>query len=111
MALTKIVDCYLYSGFTEEAQACSDLKIWLENNNIDFQFLFYADNSQHEAVFTALNSWWPKLEPENKLDKFPIFVYTEVHDDLTPAKYPRKFFKSVTEIQASDFLTQYLLGR
>jgi len=111
MALTKIVDCYLYCGFTEDAQACFDFKKWLEDNNVDFQLLFYADNSQHKGVFDALNSWWPDLESENKLSKFPIFVYTEIHDDLTPAKYPRKFFKSTAEIQTSNFLTQYQLGR
>jgi len=107
MALTKIVDCYLYSGFTEDSQACYDFKKWLEDNNVEFQLLFYSDNAQHASVFDALNSWWPGAE----LNSFPIFVYTEMHDDLTPSVYPRKYFKTLADIQASEFLTQYQLGR
>lgn len=107
MALTKIVDCNLYSGLTQNAQECFDFKKWLEDNNVEFQLLFYNDSSQHELVFNALNTWWENAG----ITSFPIFVYTEMHDDLTPSRYPRKFFKSLADIQASDFLTQYRVGR
>lgn len=107
MALTKIVDCALHAGLTQDVNACYQFKQWLKDNNIEYTMLFYVDDIQHQHVFDALNTWWDGVT----FNSFPIFVYTEVHDDLSPAQYPRKYFTSVAEIQASNFLTQYSLGR
>jgi hypothetical protein len=107
MALTKIVDCCLYVGLTQDAQACYEFKKWLEDNNVEYQLLMYSYDNQHSEVFTALSSWWP----DTQISAFPVLVYTEIHDDLSPMMYPRKYFKTVTDIQASEFLTQYALGR
>jgi hypothetical protein len=107
MALTKIVDCSLYAGLTQNAQACYEFKQWLKDNNVEFQLLMYSDDNQHQGVFDSLNTWWP----DPQFSSFPIFIYTEIHDDLSPMMYPRKYFKTVADIQASDFLTQYAVGR
>lgn len=107
MALIKIVDCALHGGLTQDANACYEFKKWLQDNNIEYTMLFYVDDGQHQQVFNALNSWWQ----DANFNSFPIFVYTEMHDDLSPSQYPRKFFTSVADIKASDFLAQYALGR
>lgn len=107
MSFTKIVDCYLYTGLTEDAQACYDFKKFLVDNNVQFTLLHYNDDTQHQNVFDALNTWWDNAN----FTKFPIFYYSEAHPDLEPSQYPRKYFTSVDEMKSSNFLTDYQLGR
>jgi len=103
MAITKIDDVFLYTGVTAGSAESWRIKDFLVTNNIKYTLMFYGDDSSHNNIFEALNSWWPGAN----LTDFPILVYTEIHDDLSPSQYPRKFFKSLAEIEASDFLSTY----
>lgn len=107
MALTKIDDICLYTALNEDAQECYELKKWLNDNGVSFQGLHYNDDSQLEEVFTALNTWWENAN----FTKLPILVYTEIHSDLSPMLYPKKFFTTLEEAKASNFLNDYKLGR
>jgi hypothetical protein len=103
MAITKIDDVFLYIGITDGVTEANNIKKWLLANNIKYTLLFYGDDSQHTDVLNALNSWWPGA---NIID-FPVLVYTEIHNDLPPSQYPRKWFQTLSAIQASEFLTTY----
>lgn len=100
MAITKIDDIDLYVGLTKDVQACWDMKKFLVDNNIKFRTMMYADDSQHEALFTAISTWWEGETFEN----FPIVTYVEIDPDLPPSQYPRKFARVVADLQAGNFL-------
>lgn len=107
MALVKIDDVFLYTALTATAHQCWLMKKYLQDNNINYTNLHYNDDTQLPDVFAPLNTWWTNVT----FDEMPILIYTEIHDDLPPSKYPRKFFKTVADIQASNFLQEYQLGR
>ncbi len=107
MAITKLDDIHLYTGLTEHAQQCWDMKKYLQDNGVKFQNLHYADDAQHPSVFKPLSTWWPNIVEFNA---FPILVYTEVHDDLSVSQYPRKFFTNLEDLKASNFLELAKLG-
>jgi hypothetical protein len=103
MAITKIDDVFLYVGITDGVTEANNIKKWLVANNINYTLLFYGDDAQHADVFVALNSWWP----DTNIVDFPVLVYTEIHDDLPPSRYPRKYFQTLADIQGSNFLSTY----
>jgi len=102
MAVSKIDDIYLYTGWTSNAQECYRVMEWLKNNNVKFTHLQYGDESQHESVFNVLNSWFPSAN----IDNFPIVVYTNMDLDLSPSQWQRGYFINLADIQAdNNFLT------
>jgi len=105
MAITKIDDVFLYVGITDGVTEANNIKKWLVANNIKYTLLFYGDDAQHADVIGALNSWWPGAS----IVDFPILVYTEIHDDLPPSQYPRKYFQTLVDLQGSNFLSTYTL--
>ena len=100
MATTKIDDVDLYVAVTEDAQACWEMKKFLTDNKIKFRLMMYADDSQHANLFSALSTWWPG----ETFDKFPFVVYTEIDMDIAPSQYPRKFAKTVADLQSGNFV-------
>ena len=104
MALTKIDDLYLYVGITAGAAESYRIKQWLTDNNIKFTLMFYGDDGQHDGLFSALSSWFPEKQNDPFTD-FPVLIYTEIHDDLSPSQYPRKFFTNLDDIVNSNFLS------
>jgi hypothetical protein len=106
MALTKIDDVHLYTGVTDGAAEGAAIKKWLVANNIKYQLLFYGDDSVHKQVLEALSSWW-QGDPNSVFEDFPVLTYTEIHDDLPPSRYPKKYFKTLEAIETSDFLATY----
>jgi hypothetical protein len=100
MAITKIDDIDLYVGLTTDAQTCWEMKKFLTDNNIKFRTMMYADDAQHEALFTAVSTWWEDVT----FDKFPFLTYTEIDSDVPPSQYPRKFAKTVADLQTGDFV-------
>ncbi len=107
MALTKIDDVYLYTAMDHTAQACFEMKQYLQDNNVNFNHLHYNDDSQLPDVFAPLSTWW---EGET-FNAMPILIYTEIHDDLPPSRYPRKFFKTLDDLKASTFIQDYQRGQ
>jgi hypothetical protein len=107
MALTKIDDVQLYAGFTSTAQQTWEMKNFLDTNHIQYQLMFYGEDERHTELFSALSSWWPS----SNITGFPVLVYTEIHDDLPPSRYPRIYYTDLNTLQSSSFLTDYQLGR
>jgi hypothetical protein len=106
MAVTKIDDVHLYAGMTDGIIEANNMKKWLKDNNIEYTLMFYADESAHTGLLEALSSWW-RDDSNAAFTDFPILVYTEIHDDLPPSRYPRKFFKTLSDMQNSNFLSVY----
>lgn len=100
MAFVKLDDVYLYTGLTSKAQQCYEMKKWLTDNNVKFTSLHYNDDAQHPELFAALNTWWEGVT----FSEFPILICTEVHDDMSISQYPKRYYKSLEDAQASDFL-------
>jgi hypothetical protein len=107
MAITKLDDINLYTGLTEDAHACWEMKKFLTDNGVKHQVLHYSDDAQHPQVFGPLSTWWE----DTKFTKFPILIYTEVHDDLSVSQYPRRYFTDLEVLKASNFLELYNLGK
>jgi len=105
MALTKIDDIYLYAGITAGAAESFAIKQYLVDNNVKYTLMFYGDDGSHEGVFAALSTWFADRGTENPFTDFPILVYTEIHDDLSPSQYPRKYFTNLNDITNSNFLS------
>jgi hypothetical protein len=76
-----IASVYLYTGLDESASKSYEAKKWLEENEIQFAHLHYADHMQFESVFTALNTWWP--HSTIPITEFPFVVYDERHHDYS----------------------------
>jgi hypothetical protein len=76
-----IASVYLYTGFNETASISYEAKKWLEDNQIQFGHLHYADDGQFDSVFTALNTWWP--DSTLPITEFPFVVYDERHHDYS----------------------------
>ena len=108
MALTKIDDIFLYTGLTASASASYEAKTWLDSQNIPYEFMHYAVPSEHQALFTALNTWWPD---QHVFTDFPFVIYTEIHDDLSPRNYPKICLMGLDEIKNSNLVDLYKLGR
>ena len=76
-----IANVYLYTGLSDSASLSYEAKKWLEENQISFNHLHYADDKQFKSVFDALNSWWPNSTIT--INDFPFIVYDERHDDYS----------------------------
>jgi len=107
MAIVRIDDIHFYTAITESAQQCWAMKKWLKGNNVEFVSMHYTDDAQAAGVITALNTWWDNAN----ITDFPILTYTEIHDDLSPSRYPRRYFTTLIDLAGSDFLEKYALGR
>lgn len=99
MSITKIDDVDLYAGLTKDAQACWDIKKFLVDNNIKFRTMMYADDAQHEDLFYSMSQQW-----DEEINKFPILTYTEIDFDLPPSQYPKKFARTVEDLQGTHFV-------
>jgi len=110
MALTRIDDIQLYMGMTADAAECYEVKKYLQDNGIKFETYMYADDSQHAQLFSSLGTWNMQGAP-TVISKFPFVIYTEVHDDLSPSKYPRICIYGLTDLSTSDIQTKYKIGR
>lgn len=76
-----IANIYLYTGLSETGSISYEAKKWLEENQIKFNHLHYADEVQFESVFTALNTWFS--ESTTPITEFPFVVYDERHHDYS----------------------------
>ena len=76
-----IASIYLYTGLSETASLSYEAKKWLEDNQINFNHLHYADDKQFKSVFDALNTWFP--ESATPITEFPFIVYDERHHDYS----------------------------
>lgn len=100
--LIKIAQVYLYTANIAE-DACNQARTWLDDNQIEYTLLNYADESQHPQVFEALNSWFG-----TNLSQFPVVVYDELYDDQ-PSQ--RAFICGLTALTQSNLAELYQLGR
>ena len=108
MALTKIDDIFLYTGFNESATTSYQAKKWLDAQNIKYEFMHYGAEDEHQMLFDSLNTWWPD---KHVFTDFPFVIYTEVHDDLSPRNYPKVCLMGLDNIVNSNLVDLYKLGR
>lgn len=102
MAVSKIDDIYLYTGWTSSAQECYRIIEWLKNNNVKYTLLQYNDEAQYESVFSSLNTWFQGVT----FTDFPVLVYTNMDLDVSPSQWTRGYFTNLADIQAdSNFLS------
>lgn len=74
-----IKEIFLYTGLTATGGNDSALAIkWFNDNNIPYTHLWYGDSSQHETVFSSLNTWGI-----GEFTDFPFVIYDEKHDDFS----------------------------
>lgn len=97
--LLKIANIYLYATNDSDSEAA---KKWLDDNEIEYTYLRYADESQHPYVFHALNSWF-----NTELNSFPIVVFDEIHDDRPSYK---SYIAGLEAIEQSTLAELYQLG-
>ena len=77
-----IENIYFYMGLTPTGSNDSVLaQMWLDEQAIPYQFMWYADQAQHADVFAALNTWGI-----GTFSDFPFVIYDEKHDDFTTTK-------------------------
>jgi len=100
MAIQKIEEVYLYTTLDSTHQECYEMKLWLDNNAVNYTQLHYPTENKAD-VLAPLNTWWT----DTKFDNFPILIYTEVRDDTPLSMSPRRFFKTLADAQSSEFLT------
>jgi hypothetical protein len=113
MAITKIDDIYLYTDLSwdpSEVSESVDAKAFLDACGLTYIHLNYADPEQHPFVFDPLSSW-SFSDGSHKIETFPFVIYTEIHDDLSPAKYPKVLLYGLDEIENSNLTELYQLGR
>jgi hypothetical protein len=81
--LINITNVYLYTGLTASAADCYLAKKLLDENNISYKHLAYNDESQHQAVFESLSTWfWGKEKIQKPLTDFPILTWQEKYEGI-----------------------------
>jgi hypothetical protein len=114
MAITKIDSIYLYTNLTwaeDEVSDSVEAKKYLEDNGVQFIHLNYADPVQHEAALAPLRTWLFADGQHEEITEFPLVIYSEVHDDLETAFYPKVLLYGLDAIKDSTLTDLYQLGR
>lgn len=110
MAIIKIEEIFLYaSESTTNSAENIQANAFMDHSGIEYTRLWYNDPSQHEAVLSAVNSWF--TAPNSNLPpvtKFPFLHYTEVHDDIPARSSPLKYLEGIDAIKTfPDIYNQY----
>lgn len=100
MAIIKIEEVYLYATLDHTHAECYEMKKWLDDNNVNYTYLHYHAEAKNDAL-APLNTWWEGVT----FTDFPIIIYTEVRDDVPLSQSPRRYFTTLADAQASEFLT------
>lgn len=100
MAIIKIEEVYLYTTLDHTHAECYGMKKWLDDNGVKYANLHYPAELKND-VFAPLDTWWTGVT----FTDFPVLIYTEVRDDVPLSQSPRRFFTTLADAQASDFLT------
>jgi len=100
MAIQKIEEIYLYvseasSNSAENIQAVA----FMDHSGIPYTRMMYGDISQHEDVFSSLNTWWQHNPNVAPVTSFPFLTYVEVHDDIPARQSPVKNLQRIDEIK------------
>jgi hypothetical protein len=120
--LVRIDDIHLYTNID---WASGDLQVshmaqkFFEENDMPVILMNYNGSPEIlEAALEPLRTWRfeNKISETNKyglfdLQEFPFLIYTEVHDDIPPSKFPRILLYGYDEIVDSNILELYKLGR
>lgn len=115
MAITKIDSIYLYTDLTWAEGEVSDstkAQKYLDDNGIQYIHLNYADPTQHEAALAPLRTWlFSDGLLHEEIKAFPLVIYTECHDDMESAMYPKVLLYGLDAIKDSNITDLYELGR
>ena len=113
MSIQKIDDVYLYTDLAlepDEKSASFEAKAYMDSLNINYIHMNYYHPDQHEPALSPLRTW-QFSRGQHDLPCFPFVIYTEIHDDLSPAFYPRVLLFGMDEIRNSNLVEIYQLGR
>lgn len=100
MAIQKIEEVYLYvSEAVGSAEENLQAIAFMDHSEIPYTRLLYNDTTQHEGVFSSLNSWWQHNSDIVPLTTFPFITYVEVHDDILARLSPIKKLQGIHEIK------------
>lgn len=113
--LIRIDDIHLYTNIDWLATNPGDsheAKDFMDSLGIEYTNLNYADPEQWPEVFSSLR-WWDfaNIDGFHDFQDFPFLILTEVHDNLSPSRYPRRLYVGLDEIKDSGIAEQYLIGR
>jgi hypothetical protein len=118
MAVDKIDGIYLYSNIdwldydNPKNADCKEVKKFLEDNNIDFIFLNYADPIQHEEALKPLRGWDFKDGKYNfTVNSFPFLMYTEIDYNTSMYHWKKVLLVGKDAILNSNLLELSKLGR
>lgn len=114
--LTKISSIYLYTGIqvpaipnSDSSKAKAHMDEILEGKYI---WLNYADPNQFSQVFEPISTWFfANIDGTMNVERFPFVIYTEEHDDLDSAYWPRIILYGLDEIKEAGLEALYQLGR
>lgn len=104
--IIKIKDIYLYTGFTANANDGYSAKVWMDQNNIQYTHMHYADSAQHQSLFDALSTW-SFGDAEIAFSQFPFVIYDEVSDDYSITK---RCLYGLEAITSSDLVNLVAIG-
>lgn len=114
MAITKIDSIYLYTDLTwaeDEVSDSVEARKYLDDNGVEYIHLNYADPTQHEAALSPLRTWLFTDGLHEEINEFPLVIYSEVHDDIPSALYPKVLLYGLDAIKDSNITDLYQLGR
>ena len=111
MAVVRLEEVNLYlaadkAGSTDNLEA----NAYMDHSNVPYTKLLYVDESQHQLVLDAVNTWWANREEHTlpPVTTFPFLTYTEVRDDMPVRLSPVKYLEGLEAIKTfGDMYNQY----
>jgi hypothetical protein len=83
MNIARIKEVSFYVGLTEDAQACFDMKKFLDSQGISYKLLAYWDDQAHEGNFKAMSTWtWGEKGEQREFTRYPVLTWQVFDEDF-----------------------------
>lgn len=100
MAIQKIEEIMLYvSELSPNAAENIQAVAFMDHSEIPYTRMMYNDASQHDSIFSSVNSWWQHNTNVTPVATFPFLTYVEVHDDIPARMSPVKNLQGIDQIE------------
>lgn len=81
--IARIKEVSLNVGLTPSAQACFEMKKFLDDKAVPYKLLAYMDAAQHADVLTSLGTWgWGFKRETREFTDFPVLTWVVFDDDF-----------------------------